>query len=97
MFRNKISEPCWIPEEPHQGVYGHTIGAGRGCERGFTSRPVAAPAEERHLSQNTLTAYRSASHLLLITKNPRDGDLGRRQRWLPERVDKVIAFDRLAL
>ena len=22
---------------------------------------------------------------------------GRRQRWLPERVDKVIAFDRLAL
>ena len=35
--------------------------------------------------------------LLLITKNPRDGDLGRRQRWLPERVDKVIAFDRLAL
>ena len=28
-----------------------------------------------------------ASHLLLITKSPRDGDLGRRQLWLPERVD----------
>ena len=55
------------------------------------------PAEERHLSQNALTAYRSASHPSLDHKNPRDGDLGRRQRWLPERVDKVIAFDRLAL
>ena len=41
MFRNKIPEPCWIPEEPHQPVYRCTIGAGRGCERG-TSRRVAA-------------------------------------------------------
>ena len=41
------------------------------------------PAEERHLSQNSLTAYGSASHPSLDHKNPRDGDLGRRQRWLP--------------
>ena len=32
MFRNKIPEPCWIPEEPHQEVWNRTIGAGRGSE-----------------------------------------------------------------
>jgi hypothetical protein len=42
MFRNKIPEPCWIPEEPHQEVWNRTIGAGCGCERGFTSRRVRA-------------------------------------------------------
>jgi hypothetical protein len=29
MFRNKIPEPCWIPEEPHQEVWNRTIGGDR--------------------------------------------------------------------
>jgi hypothetical protein len=37
MFRNIIPVTCWIPEEPHQGVWNRTIGAGRASERGFTS------------------------------------------------------------
>ena len=44
MFRNKIPEPCWIPEEPHQEVWNRTIRAGCGCEGGFTFRRVN-PAE----------------------------------------------------
>ncbi len=29
LFRNKIPEPCWRPEEPHQEVWNHTIGGDR--------------------------------------------------------------------
>jgi hypothetical protein len=44
-FKNKIPETCWIPEEPHQGVYGCTIGAGRGLEivQKFARFEFAAP------------------------------------------------------
>jgi hypothetical protein len=29
VFRNKIPEPCWIPEEPHQEVWNRTLGGDR--------------------------------------------------------------------
>jgi hypothetical protein len=65
MFRNKIPEPCWIPEEPYQEVWNRTIGAGCGCERGFTSRRVAAASiqlrQSRQLSGTLIVACRSTS------------------------------------
>ena len=68
MFRNKIPEPCWIPEEPHQGVWNRTIGAGCGCERGFTSRRVAAASRRASPLAEYIDRVRKRFILLLITK-----------------------------
>ena len=40
VFRNKIPEPCWIPEEPHQEVWNRTIGAGCGLSVTISVTPA---------------------------------------------------------